>query len=80
MSETLDTPMMYPEPGGRYHHYKGGDYVVLGVGHHTETNEILVSYRSVAFGTLHMRPLESWNSPTTAGEERFKFMGMQGVR
>lgn len=30
---------------GRYRHYKGGDYEVIGVARHSETQEPLVIYR-----------------------------------
>lgn len=33
-----------PTPG-RYRHYKGGEYVVIGVARHSETEEELVVYR-----------------------------------
>ncbi|HEV7280225.1 MAG TPA: DUF1653 domain-containing protein [Pirellulaceae bacterium] len=33
-------------PPGRYRHYKGKDYVVLGVARHSETKEELVVYRT----------------------------------
>ena len=32
-------------PPGRYRHYKGGEYEVLGVARHSETHEALVVYR-----------------------------------
>ena len=32
--------------GGRYRHYKGKEYVVLGVASHSETLEKLVVYRA----------------------------------
>ena len=32
-------------PSGRYRHYKGGEYEVLGVARHSETLEPLVIYR-----------------------------------
>jgi hypothetical protein len=32
-------------PPGRYRHYKGGEYEVLGVARHSETQEPLVVYR-----------------------------------
>lgn len=35
---------------GRYRHYKGGEYVVVGEALHTETEETLVLYRSVRDG------------------------------
>lgn len=34
-----------PTPPGRYRHYKGGEYEVLGVARHSETHEALVVYR-----------------------------------
>ncbi|TFZ06033.1 DUF1653 domain-containing protein [Ramlibacter henchirensis] len=34
-----------PTPIGRYRHYKGGEYEVLGVARHSETEEPLVVYR-----------------------------------
>lgn len=33
--------------GGRYRHYKGNEYTVIGCARHTETNEELVVYRAV---------------------------------
>ena len=30
---------------GRYRHYKGGEYTVIGVARHSETDESLVVYR-----------------------------------
>lgn len=52
---------IYPKPGGIYRHYKGGLYEVLHLSKHTETDEILVNYRSLHFGSFYSRPLESWN-------------------
>lgn len=51
----------YPKPGGIYRHYKGGLYEVLFLSKHTETNEILVNYKSLHFGSFYSRPLDSWN-------------------
>jgi len=43
---------------GRYRHYKGNDYEVLGVAKHSETEEEVVVYRAL-YGTrrLWVRPL-----------------------
>ncbi|MAY34751.1 MAG: hypothetical protein CMN84_01490 [Spongiibacteraceae bacterium] len=43
---------------GRYRHYKGGEYQVLGVARHSETEEQLVVYRPL-YGErgLWVRPL-----------------------
>ncbi len=45
-------------PAGRYRHYKGNDYEVIGVAHHSETREPLVVYRCL-YGdfSLWVRPL-----------------------
>lgn len=40
-----DLPPLPPAPLGRYRHYKGGEYEVLGVARHSETLEALVVYR-----------------------------------
>lgn len=40
-----DLPSLPDTPLGRYRHYKGGDYEVLGVARHSETLEPLVVYR-----------------------------------
>lgn len=34
-------------PPGRYRHYKGNEYEVLGVAHHSETQEPFVVYRAL---------------------------------
>ena len=45
------------EPG-RYRHYKGNIYQVLGVARHSETDELLVVYRPLyGAGELWVRPL-----------------------
>ena len=52
--------MAAPEgpPPGRYRHYKGQDYEVLGTARHSETEEPLVVYRTL-YGdcSLWVRPL-----------------------
>ena len=45
MSDSSDLPPLPATPTGRYRHYKGGDYEVLGVVRHSETLEALVLYR-----------------------------------
>lgn len=40
-----DLPALPVTPTGRYRHYKGGDYEVVGVARHSETLEPLVVYR-----------------------------------
>lgn len=44
---------------GKYQHYKGGMYEVVGVAHHSETLEELVVYRALYDqGSLWVRPLK----------------------
>lgn len=42
---TQDLPPLPQLETGRYRHYKGGEYEVLGVARHSETLEALVVYR-----------------------------------
>jgi hypothetical protein len=52
----MDRPEPEPSPG-RYQHFKGGCYEVLGVARHSETHEELVVYRPLyGAGGLWVRP------------------------
>ena len=42
-----DLPAVAPLPTGLYRHYKGNDYEVVAVAHHSETLEPLVVYRAL---------------------------------
>ena len=49
------------KPGGRYQHYKGNVYVVVGVATHTETREELAVYHQEEHGSpLWTRSLEEF--------------------
>jgi hypothetical protein len=54
---TNELPPLPSLPLGRYRHYKGGEYEVLGVVRHSETLEPLVLYRPL-YG-----PPEPWVRP-----------------
>lgn len=45
MFDAPDLPPLPATPPGRYRHYKGDEYEVLGVVRHSETLEPLVLYR-----------------------------------
>ena len=47
---------------GKYRHFKGGEYEVLGVARHSETEEEMVVYRALyGDGGLWVRPAAMWN-------------------
>jgi len=51
----------YPKPGEKWQHYKGGIYEIVCMCNHSETNEILVIYKSISFGGFHARPFREWD-------------------
>ena len=54
MNDLLPLPEIRP---GRYRHYKGGEYEVIGVARHSETLEPMVVYRPLYNKTgLWVRP------------------------
>lgn len=60
---------------GRYRHYKGNDYEVIGTARHSETEETLVVYRCL-YGdySLWVRPLSMFcESVNIAGEQVPRF-------
>lgn len=64
---------------GRYRHYKGKDYIVIGVARHSETEEELVVYRQ-DYGerSLWVRPKAMFlESVEVDGQSipRFQFVG-----
>ena len=52
-AEDHDTEII---PGAKYRHFKGGEYELIDVARHSETNEELVVYRSLADGKVWARP------------------------
>jgi hypothetical protein len=47
---------------GRYRHFKGNEYEVIGIARHSETLEPLVVYKALyGEGGLWVRPAAMWN-------------------
>jgi hypothetical protein len=69
---------------GRYRHYKGNEYTVIGVARHSETQEELVVYRQ-EYGErgLWVRPLAMFQEMVAVdGREvpRFQLLRMDGTQ
>jgi hypothetical protein len=66
-------------PPGRYRHFKGGLYEVLGVAKHSETDEEFVVYQPLyGAGGLWVRPRAMFLETVTAGGAavpRFQYLG-----
>lgn len=58
---------------GRYRHFKGNEYEVLGVAKHSETLEEMVVYRAL-YGErgLWVRPAAMWNETVERDGKRFQ--------
>ena len=64
---------------GKYRHFKGGEYEVVGLAHHSESMEDMVVYRALyGDGELWVRPLSMWEETIVRdGREikRFTYIG-----
>ena len=59
---------------GKYRHFKGNEYEVLFIAHHSETMEDMVVYRALyGEGDVFVRPASMWN-------ETVKRDGYEGPR
>ena len=64
---------------GKYKHFKGKEYEVLGVARHSETLEEMVVYRALyGDGGLWVRPASMWEDQVTREDyqgPRFIYLG-----
>lgn len=64
---------------GRYRHFKGNEYEVIGTARHSETTEEYVVYKALyGDGGLWIRPKEMWNETVERDGKtfkRFEFIG-----
>ncbi len=65
---------------GRYRHFKGGEYEVIGLAKHSETMEDMVIYRAL-YGErgLWVRPASMWNETVERDGETFRRFTYLGV-
>ncbi len=58
---------------GKYRHFKGNEYEVIGIANHSETLEKMVVYRALyGEGEIWVRPAEMWNEEITREGKTFK--------
>ena len=64
---------------GKYRHFKGNMYEVIGIAKHSETLEEMVVYRALyGDGELWVRPASMWNETVQRGSKtfaRFEYIG-----
>ena len=64
---------------GRYRHFKGKEYEVLGIAKHSETLEEMVVYRALyGNGGIWVRPLSMWGETVErngVAVKRFTYIG-----
>ena len=65
---------------GRWRHFKGNEYEVIGVAQHSETLEPLVVYRALyGDGGLWVRPASMWLETVERDGQRFPRFTYVGV-
>ncbi len=58
---------------GKYRHFKGNEYEVIGIGKHSETLEEMVIYRALyGDGGYWVRPAGEWNEEVVRDGKTFK--------
>ena len=64
---------------GKYRHFKGMEYEVVGIAHHSETMEDMVVYRALyGEGGLWVRPAAMWTEIVERNDysgPRFQYIG-----
>ena len=65
---------------GRYRHFKGGEYEVLGVAQHSEDESPMVVYRPLYNDSgLWVRPADMWNETVVRdGRTYTRFVRVEG--
>ena len=64
---------------GKYRHFKGNQYEVIGIAKHSETLAEMVVYRALyGDGEIWVRPAEMWNETVERDGKVFKRFGYIG--
>lgn len=60
-------------PFGKYRHFKGNEYAVLGIARHSETEEPMVIYQAL-YGErgIWVRPASMWNETVVRDGKTFR--------
>ena len=68
-------------PCGRYRHFKGKPYEMIGIARHSETEEPMVVYRALyGEGGLWTRPASMWNEEVTrSGKTYHRFYRLDRI-
>ncbi len=69
-------------PCGRYRHFKGNEYEVIGIARHSETTEPMVVYKALyGDGGIWVRPADMWNETIERDGKKYKrFERVMGER
>lgn len=60
-------------PCGRYRHFKGNEYEVIGIARHSETTEPMVVYKALyGDGGIWVRPAQMWNETIERDGKKYK--------
>lgn len=70
----MTTAKKYPIKLGKYRHYSGKEYEVLGVAHHSETLEPMVVYRGL-YHCPEFGPNPIWARPLPMFQETIEIEG-----
>lgn len=58
---------------GKYRHFKGNEYEVIGIARHSETLDEMVVYKALyGEGGIWVRPAEMWNETVERDGKTFK--------
>ena len=58
---------------GKYRHFKGNEYEVIGIAKHSETLEPMVVYKALyGDGDIWVRPASMWDETITRDGKTFK--------